>query len=289
MNAFARLVRLPALPTALADVCLGALAMGALPEKWLGFLVLLLGSSCLYLSGMALNDWFDQEDDRRSRPDRPIPSGEVSSRNALLIGLGLMAAGVALASLAAGPVLAVLLAGAILLYDSGAKLTPAGPLAMGACRYLHVLLACSLAGDPWRQPGPHLALTVGLYITGVTWFARSEEKQSSRGQLGMAALVLLASLALALAAPVYRPDGTASPLFPYVLVALGFWVGAPAWAAMNDPRPPLVQGAVARLLRGLIVLDAALALGTAGTVGLVILVLLAPSLALARARRLYAT
>ncbi len=289
MNAVARLVRLPALPTALADVCMAALAVGALPEKWPAFVVLLVGSACLYMSGMALNDYFDQDDDRRNRPERPIPAGEITSRNALLIGLGLMAAGVALSSLVASPLLAVLLALAILAYDSWAKLTPAGPLAMGACRALHVLLACSLSGDPLRQPGPHLALAVGLYITGVTWFARSEEKVSDKGSLGMAGGVILAGLVLALAAPVYKPEGTASPLFPYLLVGLGFYVGVPVWQAIHDPRPSLVQGAVGHLLRGLIVLDAALALGTAGTAGAAILLLLVPSLLLSRAPRLSAT
>ncbi|MBY0228965.1 MAG: UbiA family prenyltransferase [Gemmataceae bacterium] len=288
MNGLIRLVRLPALPSALADVCLGALASGALPGNGIWFAVLLAGSACLYLGGMALNDWFDQEDDRKHRPERPIPSGEIASGRAALVGFGLLGIGTVLAALVS-PVWACVLAGLILLYDGYAKSTPLGPLAMGACRAAHVMLALSLGGDPWRQPGPHLALATGLYIVGVTWFARREEKQGSRGELQGAALVVLAALVLALAAPVHRPENTASPLFPYLLVALGFFVGLPMKKAMDDPRPSNVQAAVKRLLMGLIGLDAVLAMATAGIAGAAILLLMLPSLALGRLRRLSAT
>jgi 4-hydroxybenzoate polyprenyltransferase len=291
MNALARLVRLPALPTAMADVLLGALVTGALltAAGWAKFLVLLVGSAFLYMSGMVLNDYFDEEDDRKHRPDRPIPAGEISSRTALFIGLGLMVAGVVLASLVASPVLACLLAVAIFAYDAVLKQTPLGPISMGLCRALHVLLACSLGGFMWKQPGVHLALTVGVYVIGVTWFARNEEKRSTKAELGGAAAVLVAALVLGLAVPVFCPENTASPLFPYLLVALGFLLGASVWRAINDPQPLQVQAGVKQLLIGLILLDAVLASGAAGTLGLVVLVLALPALLLARMSRLSAT
>ncbi|MGL4553257.1 MAG: UbiA family prenyltransferase [Gemmataceae bacterium] len=289
MNPLARLVRLPALPTAAADVVMAALAVGALPAKVPQFVLLLAGSAGLYLGGMALNDWFDQDEDRRDRPDRPIPSGEVSSRSAMLVGFGLLASGVVLSSLAASPAVAVALAAMIVLYDGYAKQTWLGPLVMGGCRALHVLLGASLSGDPMKAPGPHLALVVGLYIVGVTWFARGEAGRSRRGELTAAAGVVLMALALALAVPAPLAENTASPVFPYLLVGLGFLVGVPAWRAIEEPVPGRVQAAVGRMLMGLIVLDAALATAVAGSAGLVILALLVPGLLLMRARRLYAT
>lgn len=291
MNALARLVRLPALPTALADVCLGALATGALTSAagWARFSVMLLASSCLYMSGMVLNDYFDEDDDRRHRPERPIPSGEISSRSALLIALGLMTVGLTLASLVASWLLALALVLAIWLYNGLLKSTPVGPITMGLCRGLHVLLACSLVGPAWERLPIHLALTVGVYVAGVTWFARHEEKHSPRSELAGAGVVVLAALVLGLAVPVYAVANAASPFFPYLLVLLGFLLGTTVWRAYKDPRPEQVQAGVKQLLLGLILLDAVLASGAAGTVGLLILVLALPALWLGRVRLLSAT
>src|SRR5947208_1792551 len=84
----------------------------------------------------------------------PSPDGDAEvrclhARVASRLGSGLLAAGVVLAALAGLPgesfraapgILAVLLAGAILLYDGVLKGTWAGPVAMGTCRFLNVLL-----------------------------------------------------------------------------------------------------------------------------------------------------
>jgi 4-hydroxybenzoate polyprenyltransferase len=306
LHTYAQLVRLPALPTALADICLGALVAGDLYRRWPAFLFLLLASACLYTGGMVWNDFFDVEQDRKERPFRPIPSGRVRRREAALLGTGLLAAGL-LAAVLAGSVLwlkgegnrpftacglALGLAAAILLYDSWLKRTWAGPLGMGACRFLNVLLGLSVSGTAPGGQAIHLALVVGLYIVGVTWFARTEARESNQRALGGAAAVMMTALALAipLADREFRQPGqTSSPLFLYLLVALGFFIGLPIWRALAVPAPSRVQAAVKRSLMGLIVLDAVLAIALAGTQGLVILVLLAPSLYLARRRELYAT
>jgi 4-hydroxybenzoate polyprenyltransferase len=300
---YAQLVRLPNLPSALADICLGALATGSLPGRWLPFLLLLPASGCLYCGGMVFNDYFDLEQDRRERPFRPLPSGRVSPREAALFGSALLAAGVLFAILAgwsqalladgvrsARPgSIALLLVVAILFYDGWLKRTWAGPVAMGACRFLNVLLGVSAAGSLAWPRGAHLALVVGLYIVGVTWFARTEARASSQNALRGAAAVMLASLALALPLPAYLKPGESSPLFPYLLVGLGFVIGLPVWHAIVTPTPERVQAAVKRCLIGLILLDAVLATALASTVGLVLLALLLPSLYLNYRKGLYAT
>src|SRR5262249_61032160 len=63
LKPYAQLIRLPNVFTALADICLGALAVGALPGRWLPFTFLLLASACLYSAGMVWNDYFDFEQD----------------------------------------------------------------------------------------------------------------------------------------------------------------------------------------------------------------------------------
>ena len=100
--------------------------------------------------------------------------------------------------------------------------------------------------------GVHLALVVGLYIVGVTWFARTEARMSKQNALRGAAAVMLVSLLLALPLPVFPPEGQHSSfLFPYLLVALGFVVGVPVVRAIANPTPSQVQAAVKRALDGL--------------------------------------
>jgi len=291
-RAYAQLMRLPNLPTALADICLGVLAAQALPQHALAFLSLLLASACLYSAGMVWNDYFDQEQDRHERPFRPLPSGRVSPRQAAQLGVGLLVAGVLL-SLPAGRtslLIAICLAVTILAYDGWLKPTWAGPLAMGTCRFLNVLLGVSACGSLLWPLGGHLALIVGLYIVGVTWFARTEARTSNQNALRGAAAVLIVSLILALPLPSLLLEGQHSSfLFPYLLVASGFWVGVPIWLAINNPVPSRVQAAVKRSLMALILLDTVLATATAGVIGLMILCLLAPSLYLNRKSWLYAT
>jgi hypothetical protein len=291
---YAQLVRLPNVFTAMADIALGAVVTGALPSRLLPFGLLLLASSCLYSAGMVWNDWFDLEQDRRERPFRPLPSGRVSPTTAALFGTLLMALGVGFAAIAgrvqpetsgwltpsAG--IAVALVVAILLYDGWLKRTWAGPLGMGVCRALNVLLGLSVAGGvPWPW-GWHLALVVGLYIVGVTWFARTEARESSRQMLAAAAVLMLVSIALGLPLAAQAGGESASPLFPYLLVGLAFLVGFPAWRAVHDPRPSRVQPAVRRAIFGLVLLDATLATALAGTPGLLIALLILPALFLGR-------
>jgi 4-hydroxybenzoate polyprenyltransferase len=295
---YAQLVRLPNVFTAAADICLGALAVRALPERWLVFGLLLLVSACLYSAGMVWNDFFDLEQDRHERAFRPLPSGRVSRGAAARFGGGLFFAALVLSLLARWRlaayqeadarflwlpvVLTLVLVAAILLYDGWLKRTWAGPLGMGSCRFLNVLLGLSVGGGrawPW---GVHLALIVGVYIIGVTWFARTEARTSSQAALAGAAAVMLAGLLLALPLPLGREGGAGSWLFPYLLVGLGFLVGIPVCHAVTGPTPPRVQAAVKRALMGLVVLDAVLATALAGPIGLLLLLLLAPVLLLGR-------
>ena len=298
LRAYAELVRLPNVFTALADICLGwfgALAAGTPATHWPAFALLLAASGCLYSAGMVWNDYFDVEQDRRERPFRPIPSGRITRRRAAVLGTLLLAAGMVFAVLAgcsgtersssmhwSPVVIAGCLIAAILLYDGWLKRTWVGPIGMGTCRFLNVLLGLSVAGAvPWPW-GVHLALIVGVYIVGVTWFARTEARPSRASSLTGAALVMLAGLALGLAIPAWFPPDTASILFPYLLVGLVFLVGFPELRAVTQPSPSRVQAAVKRAIFGLVILDAVLAAGIAGSGGLLILLLLPPAMYLGR-------
>src|SRR5262249_55131416 len=157
-------------------------------------------------------------EDKRERPFRPIPAGQIARNTAFRVAAVLLLSGIALA-VAAGftsnqytvwpGILGVLIAVAVLLYDGWLKRTPIGPLGMATCRFLNVLLGLSLASVadvPWNMR-LHLAGVVGLYILGVTWFARQEAGRSQPAQLISAALFILMALLLALVLPANRPAG----------------------------------------------------------------------------------
>jgi hypothetical protein len=151
--AFLRLFRLPSVLTVPGDVLLGA-AWGGEGEEPATVATLALGSSLLYLGGMALNDWADRELDAHERPRRPLPAGEVAP--AVALGSAVALTGGALA--AAGAVggarrlrAALPLAAAVWLYDLRAKDTPAGPWTMALARALDVLAGAGRNGDSRRR------------------------------------------------------------------------------------------------------------------------------------------
>ncbi len=294
--AHAQLLRLPNVFTAFADICLGGAAAGYLLDRPTAFVMLLVASGCLYCAGMAFNDFFDRHEDAKARPFRPIPSGRIAPWQAalggsLLLAVGFVAAGLAGQTLGGDDALgwsnpgwvALLVIAAVLLYDAYLKRTPLGPLGMGACRFLNVLLGLSGAGgDLWTWPNLHLAAAVGVYIVGVTWFARTEETESRRTHLRLASLVMLAGVLLGLTVPAHFENRTAPIYFPYLVAAFLFYVGLPVVRAIRRPEPKPVQAAVKRAILGLVVLDAVLATAFVGLPGLLILLLLPPAMLLGK-------
>jgi 4-hydroxybenzoate polyprenyltransferase len=296
--AYAQLLRLPNVFTAFADICMAGAATGAITGNTGSWVMVLLASGCLYLAGMVWNDFFDRHEDAKVRGFRPIPSGRVSARTAAVLGTALLVAGIGFALVGGSqPIkgnlfansagLAGVLAAAILLYNRWLKHTPVGPIGMGACRFLNVLLGASAAGElaigPYLPPvNAHLAAVVGVYIVGVTWFARTEEGTSNRRHLLAASGVMAVALGLALAVPLHLPEGTSPWYFPILVVAFGFYIGMPIAAAVQRPDPKRVQAAVKRCILGLVVLDAVLATAFVGWPGLLILLLLPPALLLGK-------
>ncbi len=296
---YAQLVRLPNTFTAMADIFLGALATGLLWQRFSVFLCLLMASTLLYWSGMVWNDYFDVNQDRRERPSRPLACGLVSMRSAWWLAVGLMAGGLLMAASAGlrieddawvfrwrSLVIAAFLVLAIFLYDGVLKATFAGPMLMGLCRFLNILLGLSILADRLPFWGWLLAIVIGLYIAGVTWFARTEAQTSSQPMLIGAAVVMLVALVLALTVPALALETTSdrepSWLFPYLLAGFGFYLGIAVIAAIRRPDPNRVQPVIKRAVLGLVVLDALLASAFVGSLGLLLIVLLVPGVFLGR-------
>lgn len=293
-SAYLELIRLPNVFTAMADVAMGMLFVRAVSgpgDAWiLGLLV--VASSLLYASGVVLNDLFDFAWDARHRPRRPLPSGRVSLSAARWLGWELMLLGVAVAWLVAflaghlrPGMVAILLAGCILLYDAFLKRTPVGPVVMGGCRMFNVLLGMSITALPWEAEHWMVAGGVGTYIAGVTWFARTESRQSSRLHLGLATAVMLSGIALLACYPSCSRDVGTALLWRYqvLMTILGVLIAWRSFRAVLEPVPARVQTAVKQCILSLVVLDAAVCYVARGPAeGVMILLLLVPAMFLGR-------
>jgi 4-hydroxybenzoate polyprenyltransferase len=315
VRAYLELIRAPAVFTALADVMLGfffAYRPNFFYESgfpwtppWTLLAMLLGASALLYTAGMVLNDFFDAQVDARERRRRPIPSGRVGRGAAGWLGAVLLLGGVGLAwvaSLYAGGLRSGLigsgLTAAVLLYDGLLKKTALGPLAMGACRMLNVLLGMS-AGSKEFAPvyeefsAVHYVLAggVGLYIVGVTLFARREAGRSNPAILAAATAIMAAGIGLIGWFPNWA---NAAGMTLFLSEPFSQWqqflglIGALIlyrclMAIIGGGQPAHVQRAVANCLRSLIVLDAFACYIAAGREpAIAIFCLLVPTLLLGR-------
>lgn len=265
--------------TAMADVLAGTAVAGSA----VGLPGLLLSTVALYAGGVMLNDVFDAALDARERPERPIPRGRVSRAGAAALGRWLLVVGVVAAGLvsAASLAIAAAIAATVLLYDAWAKHRPlSGPMAMGACRGLNLLLGVSAVPGALGVSWPLMLVPVA-YIAAITAISRGEVHGGERcvGWLaaGLVGAVLVALTALGLA-------GSQAPWAVLPFVALLAWrVLPPFTAAARNPRPERVGAAVRAGVLSLILLDAALAAAFAGPLhGAAVLALWPVSLGLAR-------
>jgi 4-hydroxybenzoate polyprenyltransferase len=289
IRTYLQLMRFPALFTALADIFLGFLLTRheLVPVGELA--LLLIASSGLYLAGMVFNDYFDREIDARERPRRPIPSGRISPRAAATLASGLIVLGPLCAGFVNGSALAIslMIAALILAYDGYLKQTLCGPVAMGGCRFLNVMLGASTAAEAtWESPQVAVALAMGVYVAGVTWFARQEAERSAKAQLIAAAITIHAGVA-GLAAVVWgvatvAPDQNWISWAALALVTLSLDVRI--LAAVRDPTPSHVQAAVKRMLLSIVLFDATMVFYGTGSplLAAYVLALIVPAATLGR-------
>jgi 4-hydroxybenzoate polyprenyltransferase len=275
LTSYLQLVRLPNVLTAAADSLAGwLLAMGtfAEPARWVP---LTAASMVLYAAGTTLNDVFDYAIDRSERPSRPLPSGRISRRTAAWCGaLGLLLGpAIALSSGSSGSgLVAMLLAVSILAYDAGLKHSALGPLFMGGCRSLNLLLGMTHAGGLVGWAGWSAAIAYGLFVAGITVVSRSEVHGGSRA--GLVAGLWLQNLALVgLAAVALQPrrfpaPAPDRPLIPIegilVLALVALAVNSAASRAIRQPTPGLIQKAVKTGILSLIWLNVGLVAAVRG-------------------------
>jgi len=296
-RAWLELLRPANVATALADVLAGVsvagLPLAAAGASFVPLTWLLVATACLYAGGIVLNDVFDRAVDAVERPDRPIPSGRIPVTHASLAGGGLLLAGV-VAAAAAGPIpalVAMAIAAAVLIYDAWGKHHPfIGPLNMGLCRALNLLLGIALVPSVLAGAWP-LALAPLTYIAAVTMVSRGEV-HGARRPVVVAAIGLVAAVVAAVVV-VIATRASAQDFTPlHHLWALGLtgwlaWRVLPAfWRAAATSAPADIRVAVRTGVLSLVLLDAVIAASYAGIMNS--LAVLATGLLAWRLARLFA-
>jgi 4-hydroxybenzoate polyprenyltransferase len=281
-----RLVRLPNVFTAIADIMMGYLFVHGNLHPVPVFGCLLIASASLYMAGMVWNDWFDLASDRQLRPERPIPSGQVSASFAVRLGAGLLVVGLLAAVAVAGqsaavgwlrwrpPLVASLLALAIVIYDGALKSTPLAPVVMGTCRALNILLGMSVAAAAAAPTTGLLgfdasqwavALGLGTFVAGITWFARDEAEAKRQSNLVGGMIVMAAGLTLLASFHRFGPFATGErqltfrvdAVWPLAVALLGLSTLRRCWVATIRRSPAIIQTAVKQCILSLIFFDAA--------------------------------
>jgi 4-hydroxybenzoate polyprenyltransferase len=258
----AELVRLPSVMSVPGDTLVGAASAGA-PMTPVAVAGRAIASGCLYLGGMALNDYADRGVDAVERPHRPIPSGRVDPAFALRLARALTVTGLGVAGLVGGRRalrVALPLAGTVWAYDLALKNTAAGPVAMAGCRALDVAMGAS-GGTLSGAVVP--AVAVAGHTLTITLVSR-HEAEGGTPEVARRALVgtsIVTALAAAHALAPRSRSRWATAVAGGLLGAYAVTMGRAGLEAARDPSPAKLQQVVGTGVLGFMPLEGALLAG----------------------------
>ena len=290
LTGFLRLMRPANIVTAIADILAGIIISGYLasPEySLLPIFLLVLTTTGLYGGGVVFNDVFDAEVDKIERPERPIPSGLISKKNATVFALLLLAMAIIAASfvhngglLSLSSLFAFIIAVAAVVYDKwGKHHSLLGPVNMGLCRGLNLLLGMSIIPAAVMQYW-WLGIFPIIYIAAITMISRDEVHGGKKKTLYGAAFLYL----IVLAAITWFAYAKNNQLYAVWFIALfAIMIFLPLSAAIKDPVAKNIRRSVKAGVLAVILMNAAWA-AAFGAIGwaLIILCLLPLSILLAR-------
>ena len=282
------LVRLPNLFTLPSNILVGFVIVSSLTlTSYVQVLLLVTISILLYCVGLILNDLFDYNIDKKERPDRPLASGKVSRRAAiclvtvftvLALGLSLI---VSIPTLVTSSLLFVLIFG----YDKFLKKTMAGPFPIAAARVIHVMLGASVDFGHIGSFPQLIILTFVLTITFVYvcligFISRYEihgfPKNTKLFLIPIIIVAIISSIAFFSLMGFFKYECL-------IILALFSFIMARTFYKIHKQDSSGIQRIVQNMILSIIVLDSTFLSGIRGIeLGLVVLVLLAPLLILAR-------
>ncbi len=275
--------------TAIADILAGIAIVGYFgPEIFnqqivIQIILLCIATAGLYGGGIVFNDIFDIEQDKINRPERVIPSGKLTLNEAKKLGISLFALGVFCAfcvSIFSG-FIAVATMSSALLYDKyGKHHRFFGPINMGLCRSLNLILGMSIY--PNLEPKYFLiAILPLLFISAITLTAQKETKGKNKLAIGLA-MLLDASIVLGFWMISQYFDFSIKNAFFYLLFWYGINVIAKLKAILNN-NPKLIMKAVKTGVLSLIPLNASYVAGFSSVyIAILVLCLLPISLFLSK-------
>lgn len=281
--AYLSLLRPANIVTAFADILLG-FGIAAIPllnaHQWLYLLalltLLLVTTACLYAGGVVYNDVCDADLDRVERPERPIPSGIISKRNATNLTFVLFVVAIILASMVSwvSGLIAAIIAVLSVFYDMYAKHSLwLGPIVMGSCRGANVLLGLSIIAGAISVYWP-VALLPFIYICGVTLVSKGEVHGSNKVIL-MVALLCYILAVIGFLLLFYFPNFNLMATLPFLILFIVVAFVSLLRGIVN-PSADVLRIAVKVGIISLIVLDAGIATGFAGWFYGVLILLLIP-------------
>ncbi|MGN6490835.1 MAG: UbiA-like protein EboC [Agriterribacter sp.] len=291
---FLRLMRLANIITAVSDILAGIAISGYFLSvdqpsfSWLPVILLIVSTVGLYGGGVVFNDVFDAELDAIERPERPIPSGLITKAAATLPGLVLLLTGIATAAwvhktlLSASSLIAIAIAAGALVYDKWLKHHAVlGPLNMGICRGLNLLLGISIVPAAIPQYW-YISIIPVLYIAAITMISRGEVHGGKKNMLYAAGILYGFVLAGIFIVSFLNKSGG---LYVFAFAALlGGFIFPPLRRAIREPKGYNIGKAVKAGVISLIVLNAAWAAAfNMPYTAIVILFLLPLSIILAKA------
>ncbi|WP_216641575.1 UbiA-like protein EboC [Pedobacter ginsengisoli] len=285
---YIRLMRPANVVTSVADVLAGIAIAGAFSiSSWnslqLPVILLCISTIGLYSGGIIFNDVFDADLDKVERPERPIPSGLISKKAATIFGAVFFFIGIAAANLfgTTTSVIAVSIMIACLTYNKWAKHhSILGPLNMGFCRGLNLLLGVSIISSQVQQWW-FLALVPIIYIASITMISRGEVHGGSKKMLYFAALLYAVVIASIL---FFATTRGGLPITLAFIIPFALMIFIPLLKAIKNPIGPNIGKAVKSGVIALILMNAAWASVFADwKVALSIVILLPLSILLSKA------
>ncbi len=247
--------------TAIADVLAGIAISGfvietaSFADHILPIILLCISTIGLYGGGVVFNDVFDAELDRIERPERPIPMGIISVKEGALLGIFLLLAGIVAAFMVNyfSGLLAIAISISAVVYDKwGKHQSFLGPLNMGLCRGLNLLLGVSILATQLSVYW-YLAFVPVIYIASITMISRGEVHGGKSKPLYFAGFLYIIVAAAVLIISFYTNHVLLTLIF---LLPFVWMIFAPLLAAIQQPAGRNIGKAVKAGVIALILLNA---------------------------------